>query len=119
MVEVCQFLNLTKNEQVVDSYFKNVDVPKFSIYNESFVKIILNTALERYKIVYAKKLHPCPLDRNHLKDFNTSSSYKFDFETLMPDGDYKYEHTNWNDEDDNIFQKTVYEKFRTGEESFF
>lgn len=53
-----------------------------------------------------------------IKQLNFSSNNKFDFETLMLDGDYRYEHKFWSDEGENIFQKTVFEKFKTGEDSF-
>lgn len=66
-----------------------------------------------------EKIHPCPLHQNDLKEFNFSGSPKFEFETFMPDGDYRYEYKYWNDEDDNIFQKQVYETYKTGEEAFF
>jgi len=61
-----------------------------------------------------EKLHPCPLLRDDLKDINVSSSIKQDFEKMLPHGEYRYDHKFWNEEDDLIFFKSIYERFNTG-----
>ena len=66
-----------------------------------------------------ERIHECPLHRDDLKAYNVLSLQKHDFEKIMPEGDYRYEHKVFADDDDNIFTKTVFERYKTGEKSFF
>lgn len=50
---------------------------------------------------------PCPVKVQSIKFYNFSSSQKQEFEKMMPNGEYKYEHRFWNDEDDNIFNDST------------
>lgn len=94
-------------------------LPKIGVYNESFVANELINLKGRFDEEGSDAFHPCPPNRNDFKQFNFSSNTKMDFEKIMPDGDYRYEHKAWNDDDENVFTKIVYERFKTGEDSFF
>lgn len=97
----------------------DADVPKIALYNISFMKrLILET---RNSVVnrFPDKLHSCPLHRDDAKVFNVSSHYKNFWETSFPDGDYRYEHKVWTDDDDAVFNVTICERFKTGEDPFF
>lgn len=76
-------------------------------------------ASEHLEKNYPNKILRCPLESNFMKDYNSSSRIKNDFETILPNGDYRYERRFYNDEDDNIYSSTVYEAFNTREDSFF
>ena len=108
------------------AFFKNgkldtiANMPLVGVFNESFVREGIKSIFENAIAKYPEKVHPCPLRRDDLKFFNFSSNNnKFDFEKIQPDGDYRYEHKFWRDDDENIFTHTVYEKFKTGEDAFF
>ena len=93
--------------------------PLVGVFNESFIKERVKYVFDRVNAEHPEKFHPCPLQRDDLKLLNFSSNNKHDFERTQPDGDYRYEHKYWNDEDENIFTHTVYEQFKTGEYAFF
>ena len=114
--EVCSFMNITNFMKLGDDIKSKIKLPLVGIFNDSFVR---DTAQVFYDQEDPQKRHPCPLLKDDIKRYNYSSSKKFSFEMLQPDGDYRYEHKVWSDEDANIFTATIYEKFKTGEESFF
>lgn len=97
----------------------NFKAPAIGIYNDSFIRGNIYKFQADFESINPDKLHRCPLKRNLLKEFNISSSNKLEFETVLPNGDYKYQHKIWNDGEDNIFTKTVYETYKTDEDSFF
>jgi hypothetical protein len=90
-------------------------IPQIGVFNKTFIREQIVKLSEKL----AQGIHLCPLVQDDFKEFNYSSEGKQDFEKTLPDGDYRYEHKYWNDEDENIFTKTVYERFKTGEEAFF
>lgn len=95
------------------------DVPAMPLYNMSYIKDQLTAIKDSVVKRFPDKLHGCPLHRDAIKFYNVSAKYKNTFETRFPDGDYQYKHTLWNDDDDKIFQVTVHETFKTGEDAFF
>ena len=74
---------------------------------------------EKHSTEHPEKVYLCPLQHDDLKLFRSSSSNKFDFEKIQPDGDYRYEHKYWTDDDENIYTNTVNEMFKTAEDAFF
>ena len=103
---------------IFKNHGKIKEVPSVGIYNETFVRSRLVEFFTTLKRSYPDKLHPCPVHRDDLKFFNFSSTQKIEFEKILPDGDYRYERKFFNNDDDNIFSFTVYEKFVTREPSF-
>lgn len=95
-----------------------MSVPLIGIFNASFVRDWLTLLYDKYDKYWPDKLHFCPMLPNDMNVYNLSSSVKEPFETLLPDGEYRYEHRYWNDDDDNIFTKFIYEQFNTKEASF-
>jgi hypothetical protein len=69
--------------------------------------------------MYHDKFQPCPLKPDFFKNYNFSANNKFDFEKVLPSGDYKYVHRYWNDDDTNIFTYIVHEQFKTDAKPFF
>jgi hypothetical protein len=116
-VEVCSIADsiLSVNNENIH----NFTVPMFGIYNQSFIRDRIVEAKETFNRRFPGRLHQCPLQRDDFKLYNISSYIKNDFEKILPDGDYRYEHKFWNDDDENIFTVTVYEAFKTGEPAFF
>lgn len=94
------------------------EVPEIALFNQTFVKTFLLKAKSDYEETNPQKLHRCPLDRDFFKFYNFSSSSKYDFEKILPNGDYKYEHKVLTDDDENIFAVSIYETFKTEEDSF-
>jgi hypothetical protein len=95
-----------------------VDLPLYGVFNSSMVKKLLKDAINYHEKYIDGGVQPCPLHKNYFKIFNFSTYAKNDFEKILPNGDYRYEHKYWNDQDENIFTKTVYERFKTMEDSF-
>jgi hypothetical protein len=114
---MCQFLNLTKffDLETVDPS----KIPNVGVFNKSTIMTGLKMAINYHESANSKALHPCPIVKGEFKQYNVSSSLKLDFEKILPSGDYRYEHLYWNDDDDLIFKHTVYERFKTQEDSFF
>lgn len=113
-VDVCPFLDIfmdIKNK-------RNFKVPAFSFYNESFIRENVIKYQADFERLNPNMMQRCPLKRDFFKTYNISSSNKQAFETILPNGDYRYEHKVWSDDDENIFTKTVYETFKTEEDSF-
>lgn len=94
-------------------------MPKVGYYNETFIRMHVISLAERIRKFNPEKLHLCPMRLDDLKYYNQSSLNKSEHEFYLPDGDYRYEHKYSNDEDDNVFTKTIYEKFNTGEDPLF
>jgi hypothetical protein len=101
---------------------KGIDAVKFpdvGIFNTSMLENIVYRFILYLSETAPKRIAPCPLVKDWLNDYNISAYIKQDFERILPDGEYKYEHRFWNDRDENIFTKTVYERFKTMEDAFF
>lgn len=98
---------------------RNLPIPLVGNFNESYVRKKMLQASEHLEKNYPNKILRCSLESNFMKDYNSSSRIKNDFETILPNGDYRYERRFYNDEDDNIYSSTVYEAFNTREDSFF
>lgn len=115
-IEMCQFLNLTginPDDVTMDK------VPMVSIFNQTS-SLQWGLRMRNFWInAFPDKFHSCPLYGDDFKFMNFSSNNKHDLEKMMPDGDYRYEHKIWNDDDDLIFQAGIYERFKTGEAAFF
>jgi hypothetical protein len=115
-IEVCSVL---KALQTIDDPSQKTELPGWGIFNQTFVREVIlgvkKTALE----VAPEKLKPCPDIDNFFKFQNMSTSRHNDFERSFPDGDYRADLRAFNDEDDNIFTYTTYERFKTGEDPFF
>ena len=94
-------------------------LPRIGLFNSTMVRTVMNMVKKFVRKSNSTALHPCPMINGDLSVFNVSSYIKHDFETIMPDGDYRYEHMYWNDEDELVYKKTVFERFKTMEESFF
>jgi hypothetical protein len=105
--------------QVIDDPEASFDIPQVGIFNQSFVLQEAIKSLKRAKNKYLSKFHPCPIRADDFKVINYTSTDKNDFERTLPDGDYRYEHKYWNDDDDNVFTSTIYEQFKTGEDPLF
>jgi hypothetical protein len=104
---------------VVNDPDASFDIPQVGIFNQSF---ILEESIRIFKNTQEKhfsKFHPCPMRVDDISVINHTSTEKIDFERTLPDGDYRYEHKYWNDDDDNVFTKTIYEKYKTGEDPLF
>lgn len=110
-VELCYFANLTQKTEA--------GLPLPSIFNNTFSWDWALPLIQQMKEMYPEKVHPCPFEGLEFQFYNFSSSNKMDIEKSLPSGDYRYQHTFFNDEDSLMFQTTVYEKFITGENSFF
>jgi hypothetical protein len=114
-VEICGFLNATSSFKQGTETMK---LPQLGIFNQSMIANIWRRAIAYLQEYDHEKLKPCPLMNHDINMNNYSASIKQDFEKILPDGDYRYEHRMWNDEDENIFSKSVYERFKTMEDSF-
>lgn len=98
---------------------KDFNVFQVSIFNASFIRENILKAMEAVKKAKAShKFQRCPLIHDAFIETNVSSNTKMDFERTLPNGDYRYEHKFRSDDDHNVFTKTVYETFNTGEYSF-
>jgi hypothetical protein len=95
------------------------DIPQVGIFNKSFVLQEAIKSFKRAQEINPAIFHPCPMRVDDIKVINYTSTDKNDFEHTLPDGDYRYEHKYWNDDDDNVFTKTIYEKYKTGEDPLF
>lgn len=116
MFEACQFLNLTRfnEENLMDQ-----NLPGIAIFNKSLVHDIILEVIKILKKLAPEKLHPCPLTGDFFHFLNYQSDWKQEHEKIMPDGDYRFDHKFWNDEDEKVFEFNVYETFKTREKSFF
>lgn len=95
------------------------EVPEIAIFNQTFVKKFVYDTKSGYERNYNnQKIHRCPLERNFFQVYNFSSNLKHDFEKLLPNGDYRYEHKVLTEDDETIFAASIYETFKTQEESF-
>jgi hypothetical protein len=97
---------------------KTVNLPQIGIFNQSMVANLWARLVDYIQKYDSEKLKPCPLTNHDINMYNFSASIKQDFEQILPSGDYRYDHRLWNDEDENIFSKSVYERFKTMEDSF-
>ena len=114
--EICSFLNMTANlpqGNIID-IIKRTKFSSVLIYNETVVQNTMIMLAEKYKDSLNERLHPCPLDTDSFKEYNISSSLKQPFEYYFPSGEYRYTHRFWNDEDDEIYTRIIYERFLTG-----
>jgi hypothetical protein len=114
--DLCSFLNLSTaiQKEGIDS----VKLPGYGVFNNTMVKNILEGFYQYHEKYVPGGISTCPVNRDYFKIYNYSSSIKNEFEKILPNGDYRYEHRIWNGQDDNIFTKTVYERFKTMEDSF-
>ena len=113
-LEMCAFFNISEffHPDKIDS----IKLPGVGIFNNSIVKSQVLKAMERTD---RYKFHPCPVSEDFFYYVNVSSQIKMDFETILPDGDYKFDHRYWTDDDETVFRNIVYEKFKTMEDAFF
>jgi hypothetical protein len=114
--DMCALMNLTENYGKTNA---TAVIPQVGIFNQSFIKQQIDVLHENTREYFPEKFHPCPLKVDDLTVFNYSSILKNDFERTLPDGDYRYEHKYWTDDDENVFTKVVYEKYKTGEDPLF
>lgn len=95
-----------------------IKIPAVGVLSESSIRELIEMYMNNKNEESFHNLHPCPLQVDDMRVYNYSSNRKLDFEKLQPDGDYRYVHKFWNDDDENIFTATIYERFKTGEVSF-
>ena len=114
LLELCAFLNISDflHPDKIDS----VKLPGIGVFNNSMVKGQVLKAMETFD---KDQLHPCPLSKDFFYRTNQSSLQKMEFETILPDGDYKFDHSYWTDDDAQVYRFVVYEKFKTMEDAFF
>lgn len=94
-----------------------IPLPSFS--DNTFSWDFALPLIQHMKEMYPEKVHPCPFEGTEFQFYNFSSSKKTEIESSLPSGDYRYQHTFYNDEDSLLFQAKIYEKFTTGEKAFF
>lgn len=107
-MELCTILNLTKLLTFDD--FELINIPIIGNYNMSNQMFFENTK-NHIKNINFTLMHPCPLFGDDFVILNYSSSTKHVVEKTFPRGDYRYEHIMWNDDDNLVFKKTIFEKF--------